>query len=168
MRRATIFHETEQRFVEDPIRKSDKAAFPIVSEWPFVRAINCRIAAATGTLAQCGEPLQVLRYREGQEYRAHVDAIPGMDNPRVLTALVWLNEDYSGGETRFAELGIVERGATGDLLIFSNTLDDGSPDPRARHCGEPVSAGVKYLASRWIRSRPPGEDGFGRHEVERA
>lgn len=167
MRRATIFHEAEQRFVEDPIRRSDKAAFPIVSEWPFVRAINCRIAAATGSPVECGEPLQVLRYQEGQEYRAHVDAIPGMDNPRVLTALVWLNEDYSGGETRFSELGLAERGATGDLLVFANTRDDGSPDSRTRHCGAPVTTGIKYLASRWIRSRPPGEDGFGRHEVER-
>jgi prolyl 4-hydroxylase len=167
MRRATIFHEAEQRFVEDPIRRSDKAAFPIVSEWPFVRALNLRIAAATGTSAECGEPLQVLRYEAGQEYRAHYDAIPGMDNPRVLTALVWLNEDYSGGGTRFEELNIVERGATGDLLVFANTLDDGSPDPRTRHSGAPVTGGIKYLASRWIRSRPPGQEGFGRHEVER-
>jgi prolyl 4-hydroxylase len=167
MRRATIFHEAEERFVEDPIRRSDKAAFPIVSEWPFVRAINLRIAKATGTSAECGEPLQVLRYQEGQEYRAHYDAIPGMDNPRILTALVWLNENYSGGGTRFDELGIVERGASGDLLIFANTREDGSPDPRTRHSGAPVMAGIKYMASRWIRSRPPGEEGFGRHEVER-
>lgn len=168
MRRATIFHEAEQRFVEDPIRRSDKAAFPTVSEWPFVRAINLRIAAATGTSAECGEPLQVLRYQEGQEYRAHVDAIPGMDNPRVQTALVWLNDDYCGGETCFSELGIIERGASGDLLIFANTCDEGSPDHRTRHSGAPVTKGIKYLASRWIRSRPPGQEGFGRHEVERA
>ncbi|HEX8839407.1 MAG TPA: 2OG-Fe(II) oxygenase [Sphingomicrobium sp.] len=167
MRRATIFHDAEQRFVEDPIRRSDKAAFPIVSEWPFVRAINMRIAAATGTAVDCGEPLQVLRYGETQEYRPHFDAIAGMANPRVLTALVWLNDDYSGGETRFDELGISERGTAGDLLVFANTLADGSPDPRTRHSGAPVTVGVKYLASRWIRAKPPGEEGFGRHEVER-
>jgi prolyl 4-hydroxylase len=168
MRRATIFHEGEGRFVEDPIRRSDKAAFPIVSEWPFVRAINIRIAAATGTSVDCGEPLQVLRYGETQEYRPHFDAIAGMDNPRVMTALAWLNDDYGGGETRFDELGLSERGRTGDLLLFANTRPDGSPDPRARHSGMPVTNGIKYLASRWIRARPAGEDGFGRHEVERS
>lgn len=167
MRRATIFHDAQQRFVEDPIRRSDKAAFPIVSEWPFVRAINRRIAAATGTDVECGEPLQVLRYGATQEYRPHFDAIEGMDNPRVLTALVWLNHDYRGGETRFDDLGFAERGGTGDLLVFSNTLADGSPDPRARHSGRPVTEGIKHMASRWIRARPPGEAGFGRHEVER-
>jgi len=51
MARATIFHESEGRFVEDPIRRSDKAGFSIVSEWPFVRALNLRIAAATVTAA---------------------------------------------------------------------------------------------------------------------
>ena len=167
MRRATIFHDAEQRFVEDPIRRSDKAGFPIVSEWPFVRAINLRIAAASGTDVLCGEPLQVLRYGETQEYRPHFDAIAGMDNPRVLTALVWLNDDYSGGETRFDGLGIAERGGAGDLILFANTLADGSPDPRMRHSGAPVTSGVKYMASRWIRSRPPGPEGFGRHEIER-
>jgi prolyl 4-hydroxylase len=167
MRRATIFHELQQSFVEDPIRRSDKAAFPIVSEWPFVRAINRRIAAATGTDVACGEPLQVLRYTATQEYRPHFDAIEGMDNPRVLTALVWLSNDYVHGATRFEELGFEERGNAGDLLLFANTLSDGSPDPRTRHSGMPVVSGVKYMASRWIRSSPPGEAGFGRHEVER-
>ena len=167
MKRATIFHDAEQRFVEDDVRRSDKAGFPIVSEWPFVRAINLRIAVATGTDVNCGEPLQVLRYGDTQEYRPHFDAIAGMDNPRVLTALIWLNEEYEGGETRFEELGIVERGRTGDLMLFANTVPDGSPDERTRHSGAPVLSGVKYMASRWIRARPPGPEGFGRHEIER-
>ena len=168
MKRATIFHDAEQRFVEDEVRRSDKAGFPIVSEWPFVRAINLRLAAATGTDVACGEPLQVLRYGPTQEYRPHFDAIAGMDNPRVQTALVWLNEDYEGGETRFEELGISERGRAGDLILFANTLPDGSPDARTRHAGAPVLSGLKYMASRWIRARPPGPEGFGRHEIERA
>jgi prolyl 4-hydroxylase len=156
-----------QKFVEDPIRRSDKAGFPIVSEWPFVRAINLRIARATGTAVVHGEPLQVLRYGPSQEYRPHFDAVAGMDNPRVLTALVWLNEDYAGGETSFVDLGIELRGRTGDLLMFANTSPAGVPDPRVRHAGRPVTAGAKFLASRWIRARPPGPEGFGRHEVER-
>jgi prolyl 4-hydroxylase len=168
MKRATIFHDVEQRFVEDPIRRSDKAGFPIISEWPFVRAINLRIAAATGTPVECGEPLQILRYGPSQEYRPHFDAIAGMENPRVLTALAWLNADYAGGETRFDDLGLSERGRAGDLLVFANTRSDETPDPRTLHSGAPVTSGVKYMGSRWIRARPAGPEGFGRHEVERS
>ena len=168
MRRATIFHDGEQRFVEDPVRRSDKAGFPIVSEWPFVRALNLRIGSATRTGVDSGEPLQVLRYGPDQEYRPHFDAIAGMGNPRVLTALVWLNDGYSGGETCFDRLGIAERGRAGDMLLFANTLADGTPDERTRHAGAAVHSGVKYMASRWIRANPPGAEGFGRHEIERA
>lgn len=168
MKRATIFHEGLGRFVEDPVRRSQKAGFPIVSEWPFVRAINLRIAAATETEVSCGEPLQVLRYEPGEEYRSHVDTLAGMDNPRVLTALVWLNQGYSGGETRFEQLDIAESGQTGDCILFANVGANGDVDPRMRHAGAPVTAGTKYLASRWIRARPAGEAGFGRHEIERS
>jgi len=167
MKRATIFHEGEGKFVEDPIRRSDRTGFPIVSEWPFVRAINLRIAAATGTAVECGEPLQVLRYGPSQEYRPHFDAIAGMDNPRVLTALTWLNSDYGGGETSFDELRLSERGEAGDFLFFANTRPDGTPDPRTLHSGAPVTSGIKYMASRWIRARSAGPEGFGRHEIER-
>lgn len=154
MKRSMIFSEEQQRFVEDPIRTSDLAAFPAIHEWPFVRAINLRIARATETAVECAEPLQVLKYGPGQEYRPHYDSRLGIENPRVITAIIWLNDDFAGGETCFDELGIAQRGAPGDLLFFANTLADGSPDPRSRHAGAPVTRGFKYLASRWIRARP--------------
>ena len=161
MKRSMIFSEEQQRFVEDPIRTSDLAAFPVIYEWPFVRAINLRIARATGTAVECAEPLQVLKYGLGQEYRPHYDSRLGIENPRVITAVIWLNDDFAGGETCFDELGIAERGAPGDLLFFANTLADGSPDPRSRHAGAPVTRGFKYLASRWIRARPWQAGGRG-------
>ncbi len=162
---ATIFHEGEGRFVADPIRRSDTAGFPLVLEGPAVHALNRRLAAASGTDVRRGETLQVLRYRPGQEYRPHLDAVPGLANQRVLTFLVWLNDDFSGGETLFGDLAIRPR--RGDGLLFANTLPDGRPDPASRHAGAPVTAGTKIIASRWIRARAPGDDGFGNHEAER-
>jgi prolyl 4-hydroxylase len=161
MKRSMVFSKDEQQFIEDPTRTSDLAAFPIIFEWPFVRAINARIARATQTMVDCGEPLQVLRYRGGQEYRPHCDSSVEMENPRAITAVIWLNDDFDGGETCFDQLNVSERPATGDLLFFTNTLPDGSPDLRSRHAGLPVKSGTKYLASRWIRARPWGEQGFG-------
>ena len=165
---ALIFHEAQQKFVRDALRDSETASFPIVSETPFVHALNRRLAAVTGTDAACGETLQVLKYAAGQQYRPHLDAIPALANQRVLTALVYLNEDYAGGETRFLDLNVDVRGRTGDALIFANALPDGRPDARTRHAGLPVTAGTKYAASRWIRQQPPADPtrGFGRHEAE--
>lgn len=167
LRPALIFHEGQRRFVADPIRDSDAAGFPVVSEWPAIHVINRRLAAASGTAVEQGETLQLLRYRPGQQYRAHLDAVPGLANQRSLTLLVYLNDDYAGGETRFTRLALDHRGRKGDGLLFANCLPDGCPDPMSEHAGLPVRSGVKLVASRWIRQRrpEPGSGGFGQHEA---
>lgn len=142
------------RQMPNPVRTSDAMAFPFVEESPAIHALNRRIAAATGTTPAQGEPLQVLRYRPGQEYKPHSDALAGDANQRVLTVLVYLNGGFEGGETRFVRTGLAFRGEPGDALVFRNVAEDGRPDPMAGHAGLPVRRGEKLIASRWIRARP--------------
>lgn len=137
-----------------PTRTSFGMSFDPPSEDPVVRTINLRLARITGTPIECGEPLHVLRYAPGQEYRPHFDAIPGAANQRTWTVLVYLNESYENGETEFDRLGLTFRGRPGDALVFRNAKLDGTPDPRVRHAGRPVAAGLKWLATRWIRAAP--------------
>jgi prolyl 4-hydroxylase len=137
----------------DPGRISDGIGFTLPLENPAVHALNRRIAAASGTEVGQGEPLQVLRYRPGGEYKPHFDAIDGLANQRILTMIVWLNEGYEGGATMFLENGLRLKGRTGDALLFRNARADGSRDPEARHAGLPVTRGEKLIASRWIRAR---------------
>ena len=96
----------------------------------------------------------MLRYSPGQEYRAHLDAIANSENQRILTFLVYLNDDFEGGETEFLATGLKFKGAKGDGLLFRNADASGQPDPGSKHAGLPVLSGEKYLASRWIRERP--------------
>ena len=138
----------------DPVRISDSAGFTLPLENPAVHALNQRIAAASRTRWTQGEPLQVLRYRPGGEYKPHFDAIPGFANQRTLTMIVWLNDDYEGGETKFMKTGATFRGRTGDALLFRNALPNGVRDPDSAHAGLPVTRGEKLIASRWIRERP--------------
>jgi prolyl 4-hydroxylase len=144
------------RQMPNPVRTSSAAGFPFTDENPAIHALNRRLAAASGTDVRAGEPLQVLRYAPGEQYHEHSDALPGVapSRQRVLTFLVYLDEDYEGGETRFPALGFEVRGRAGDGLLFRNALADGSPDSRAIHAGLPVTRGVKHLASRWIRAAP--------------
>jgi prolyl 4-hydroxylase len=137
-----------------PIRTSEGATFPWASEDLVVTALNRRIAVASGTDPSSGEPLQVLRYGPGQEYRPHLDALPTGGNQRVLTMLVYLNGNYEGGETLFTRTGLKYAGKAGDGLLFRNADRNGVPDCNAEHAGLPVLTGEKYLASRWIRERP--------------
>ena len=77
-----------------------------------------------------------------------------MANQRSKTAICYLNGDYERGATSFPELGISVKGEAGDVLIFTNVDAHGLPDPRLRHAGEPVTSGIKWIATRWIRQRP--------------
>jgi prolyl 4-hydroxylase len=140
--------------IHDPIRTGRAAAFPLVLEDPVLHAINRRIAAATGTTWEQGEPAQVLCYRPDEEYKLHSDALPPGPNQRVITALVALNDDYEGGETEFPAIALAWRGRAGDALVFRNVESGGTIDPAARHAGRPVQRGTKLLLSRWIRERP--------------
>lgn len=137
----------------DPVRTAEGATMHPLVEDPAIHAINRRLAAASGTQYEQGEPLLILRYAPGQEYRPHLDAVPGEPNRRILTALVYLNEDYEGGETAFVKTGMQVRGFQGDAIVFRNIGEDGRPDTMSEHAGLPVTRGTKYLASRWIRER---------------
>ncbi len=140
--------------MRDPVRTSHAAAFPFVLETPFIHAINRRIAKATATAPEQGEPAQILRYRPGEEYKPHIDALTGTDNPRATTFLIYLNTDYRGGETLFLSSGLRVRGGLGDAVSFGNMMADGRPDPSSRHAGLPVVSGQKLIVSKWIRARP--------------
>lgn len=138
----------------DPIRTSHGAAFVPHEEDLVVQAINRRIAAATGTDVHNAEALYVMRYTPGQQYRPHMDALPGLPNQREWTAIAYLNEAFEGGATAFPDLGLSLRLDAGDLLLFRNSGPDQQPDPRMRHAGEPVTSGEKWIATRWIRHGP--------------
>ena len=151
---AVVVDPASGRQVRDKVRICDSVGFTWPLENPAIHALNRRIAAASGTRPEQGEPLQVLRYRPGGEYRPHFDAIPGFANQRTMTMLVWLNEGYEGGETHFPTAGLKLKGRLGDAILFRNTGPDGRRDPASGHAGLPVAAGEKLIASRWIRARP--------------
>jgi prolyl 4-hydroxylase len=148
----SIVNDLNGATIRDPIRTSDGSTFHWLIEDPAVHALNRRLAAASGSAFDQGEAMQILRYRPGDQYRPHLDAREAA-NPRILTALAYLNHDYKGGETTFVETRLSVKGRKGDVLVFRNTGPDGRPDRLSKHAGMPVTAGTKYLASRWIRER---------------
>ena len=144
-------YDSQRQLVRDPIRSSDGATLHWLIEDPAIHALNRRIAAASATDAAQGEAAQVLRYQPGQQYRPHYDFVRAAPNQRVLTALVWLNHDYKGGETAFPRAALKLRPRKGDAVVFRNALPGGTIDPLTEHAGLPVTRGTKFLYSRWIR-----------------
>lgn len=151
---ARVIDPATGRWVPHPIRTSDNAAIGPAREDLVIRAINLRLAAASGTDVAQGEPLTILRYRPGQQYRPHLDTIAGAANQRIRTVLIYLNGGFRGGETSFPLLNLDVTPRGGDALMFDTLLPDGMPDSRTQHAGMPVVEGIKWLATRWIRTAP--------------
>jgi len=153
-----VYDPVVDRMRRDPLRTSATASLsPIDLDLALV-ALNRAISAAAALPQENGEFLSVLRYLPGQLYRPHLDCIPpGADyersGQRIKTALLFLNEDFVGGETHFVASGLKFRGEAGDILIFGNVDTAGAPDPAARHAGLEVVSGEKWLASKWFRSK---------------
>ena len=147
----SMVYDSNRRLVRDTIRTSDGATIHWLIEDPAIVALNRRIAAVSGSAYENGEALALLRYAPGQEYRPHFDFVTGASNRRLQTALVYLNDDYEGGETQFVRTELTVKGSAGDVVLFRNEGADGGPNPLSEHAGLPVTRGVKYLATRWIR-----------------
>jgi prolyl 4-hydroxylase len=119
------------------------------------------------------EQLQVLKYKEGGFYKPHQDAWTDEPNPRTVTAIIALNDDYEGGETEFPNLGKKFKLNKGDVLLFNNFTDWGYQTPKSLHGGRPVKSGVKWICNLWIHRYPynpedwtgsktfPGNEGGG-------
>ena len=149
----SVVNDSLGRPMRDPIRTSDGATLHWMIEDPAVHALNRRLAAASGTSYDQGEATLILRYKGGQEYKPHFDFVRSEQNQRFMTVLVYLNHDYKGGETVFPEIGLSVKGRKGDALIFTSALPDRAVDPLSKHAGMPITSGVKYLCTKWIREK---------------
>lgn len=157
------------RFGVDPNRTNLGATFPIVETDLVLEMIRQRIAAAIHSPTANFEVPQVLRYLVGQEFKPHYDYLDtaseafraevARNGQPVATVLVYLNEDFEGGETDFPQVGFRYRCRTGDALVFSNVDPVGQQEPAALHAGVPPTKGEKWVLSQWVRDRPPGSGG---------
>lgn len=98
------------------------------------------------------EPCTILRYREGQFYKRHVDnlllasrfqevqqGIPTRD----ISVVGYLNDDFEGGETYFDRQDVKVRPKAGAVLLFPAYFTH-------PHESLPVRKGQKYAFTSWL------------------
>ncbi len=148
--------------LEVPIRTSDGTFFNVGQD-PIILTVEKRIAAVTGIPVENGEGLQVLRYRDAQEYRPHFDFFEPQspDDARKIqfggnrtgTMILYLSDVEEGGSTYFPQLKLSIHPKKGSALWFGYMGADGAPDMRSEHAGLPVLRGEKWIATKWLRQR---------------
>lgn len=110
------------------------------------------------------EDLQVVRYRPGEYFKEHHDAccddnkdcqqFIDRSGQRILTILIYLNDQFTDGETYFPNLGIKTKVKPGSAIIFFPTAKNTNQcHPKALHAGLPVSSGEKWVANLWFHER---------------
>ena len=130
---------------------------------PFVRKISRRIDDLLDIDGRWGETIQGQRYLPGQQFQPHNDWFwteaqywereKNNGGQRSWTAMVYLNDVEGGGSTDFTKLGLSIAPKAGVLLIWNNADIEGVPNEFTMHTGTKVTAGVKYVITRWYRTR---------------
>jgi Rps23 Pro-64 3,4-dihydroxylase Tpa1-like proline 4-hydroxylase len=86
---------------------------------------------------------KLVRYTEGQHFAEHSDRGDLVPSRRV-SMVIYLNDDYSGGELSFTKFGATIKPQANSLMLFPSTEE-------YSHAALPVISGVKYsLIGFWI------------------
>ena len=124
-----LYRDQDRLMRDDPAMAAD-----------LYRRLEPHLPARMGTwrLAGINERMRYYRYRPGQKFALHTDhwywAAP--DKVTLHTVLVYFNDDFTGGETRFTgRVAEVVRPAPGLVAIFQHKLD---------HEGCEVLSGAKF------------------------
>jgi len=163
LKRALIYDPAYGHDVADQMRTNSAAGFDLMDADVVQIAIQHRMAAIVEVPVHNMEGPTVLHYEVGEQITNHFDflnpEIPNYEDEirrrgeRIVTFLIYLNDDYGGGETDFPELGVQHKGRRRDGLFFVNALPNGKPDTRMVHAGRPPTTGEKWIFSQFIRNR---------------
>jgi prolyl 4-hydroxylase len=161
--RALVYEAISREVMARPTRTNTAAAFNLVdTDLLFVLA-QLRMSACLGVPLRHFEAVTVLHYDVGEEITEHYDFIDpnlpdyqqqiAQQGDRVVTFLVYLNDDYGAGQTAFPRLGIDHKGTRGEGVYFVNA-GSGGADTRTLHAGRSPAGGEKWIISQFVRDRP--------------
>ncbi|MGI9289548.1 MAG: 2OG-Fe(II) oxygenase [Pseudomonadales bacterium] len=162
--RATIYDKATGGTIEDERRTNSQCDLGIETCGVLTFVIRGRIATITQRQDLAMEVPKMLHYAPGDTFAEHFDYLDPAEpayateiavrGQRTDTFLIYLNEDFSGGETYFPRIGLSHIGAKGDALLFTNVDVAGAPDHDTMHAGLSPTSGEKWVFSQWIREFP--------------
>ena len=127
----------------------------------IIQNISQRIAARTNTRLNLQEQLQVVKYDPNGFYKPHFDACDSVSQdfcermdrgmgPRYITFIMYLNDEFEGGETFFPNINKKIIPEMGKAAIFYSVNKDCMLLQKSLHGGLPVQNGQKWIANKWI------------------
>ena len=109
------------------------------------------------------QEIQITKYSIGGFYKEHFDAFLDHQEDgrkqRLISAIIYLNDNFNGGETTFDRLKFSIPPRTGKLIIFKNCIGDTNYiHPNSLHSSEEITKGQKFVATLWLRNNFKTQD----------
>jgi len=137
--------------------RTSSSTFLQQGENEVVMRIEKRISQIMTIPVEHGEGLQILNYDIGQEYKAHLDYFSSenrvVNNPRISTLIMYLNDVEQGGETYFPKLNYSVSPQKGMAVYFEYFYNDRALNELTLHGGAPVIVGDKWAVTQWMRRK---------------
>ncbi len=137
--------------------RTSSSVFLQEDENDVVSRIEKRISQVMTIPLEHGEGLQILNYEIGQEYKSHFDYFSSenrvVNNPRISTLIMYLNDVEEGGETYFPKLNFSVSPQKGTAVYFEYFYNDCALNELTLHGGAPVIVGDKWAATQWMRRK---------------
>lgn len=87
------------------------------------------------------EGYTLLRYKDGNFYGKHTDDF--RSHHRIVSGLLYLNDDYEGGELYFNDLDELIKPKAGSIVLFPSNF-------AFAHESKPIIKGTKYAIVTWF------------------
>tara|TARA_B100001939_G_C16882598_1_gene591642 strand:+ start:313 stop:912 length:600 start_codon:yes stop_codon:yes gene_type:complete len=126
----------------------------------IIKKVKKKIAKSFGLDGKGMEKMQLQKYPEGGYYKEHFDA-KSEDHyqkdksfsQRKYSIIIYLNDNFIGGETVFPKKNISVKPLQGRLLLFSNMLNETNyVHPFSSHLSNKIVKGEKWILSTWHHS----------------
>jgi prolyl 4-hydroxylase len=159
------YKDDDNAELDQDIRKSshiflDDSTAPVFTKFAEIAA------EFTGVPVTHQEETQIVSYKAGGMYTEHYDGCVdtkgkefcinsyGSAGDRLATLLVYINDNYTGGQTRFTKLGFSVTPELGKGILFYNIDKDERIIVESEHTGTKVINGNKWIATKWVHIRP--------------
>lgn len=143
----------------DKLSRSSKNVYFKRGENELIRKLEDRVCSMFNLDKNQLEPLQIVKYDKGNEYRYHYDYFDEKSdqssNQRIYSILIYLNtlNKQDGGCTHFPIYKKRIRPEKGKMVYWENKQDN-ELNKQSLHCGEPIKTDTtKYILTIWTRER---------------
>lgn len=129
---------------------------------PIIRSIIQRVCDIVDMQIDNAEDLQVVKYQPNGYYNEHHDSCCDENDTckdflkrggnRVVTMVIYLNDGFEGGATKFIKLNKeIKPDKYSGILFYSMNKNKDKCHSLSMHAGLPITSGEKYIANVWLR-----------------